>query len=86
MAKKDKSEVWSRAEISSPCVSLCGIHPTAEICTGCYRTMDEILEWGRYTEDHRLKLMSELPSRASRLKQRRGGRNRALKRQTTRGE
>ena len=86
MQKDDKSQVWSRAEVSSPCVHRCGIHPTAQICTGCFRTMDEIMEWSGYTEAHRVQLMAELPTRAGRLKQRRGGRSQALKRRAERGE
>lgn len=74
MGKDDTDAVWKRAEIASPCVKLCGIHPRAKICTGCFRTMEEITQWGRYTHEERAELMAELPERQSLLKQRRGGR------------
>ncbi|WP_035259537.1 DUF1289 domain-containing protein [Actibacterium mucosum] len=67
-------EIWKRDEIASPCVNLCTIHPAERICIGCYRSIDEITEWSRYTPERRAELMEELPNRASRLKKRRGGR------------
>ncbi len=74
-------EVWKRREIASPCIRLCLIHPEAKICTGCYRTGDEIAGWMRMTDDERAALMAELPSRADRLKVRRGGRRGRAERQ-----
>ncbi|UZD92469.1 DUF1289 domain-containing protein [Cognatishimia activa] len=69
-----KKLVWQRAEVSSPCVQICVIHPKEQICAGCYRTVDEITEWGHMSEGERTNLMQELPERAGRLKKRRGGR------------
>lgn len=67
-------EVWERDEIESPCTKVCLIHPQARICTGCYRTMDEISRWGRLTPEARRSLMDELPTRAGQIQRRRGGR------------
>lgn len=67
-------DVWKRAEIESPCVKICQIHPQARICIGCYRTMDEIGRWSRMTPEERRAVMAELPARAPRLARRRGGR------------
>ncbi|MBA84418.1 DUF1289 domain-containing protein [Thalassobius sp. S69A] len=67
-------DVWKRAEIQSPCVNICVIHPAERICTGCLRSIDEITQWSKMTDDQRSALMAELPSRADRLKKRRGGR------------
>ena len=30
-------------DVPSPCIGLCAV--TDEICTGCYRTLDEITAW-----------------------------------------
>ncbi|MEM6693400.1 MAG: DUF1289 domain-containing protein [Pseudomonadota bacterium] len=60
--------------IASPCVRLCGIHPRAGICAGCYRTMDEITAWGQMSQETRRAIIAELPGRAGLLRQRRGGR------------
>ena len=67
-------EVWKRAEIESPCVKVCVIHPEERICAGCYRTIEEIGGWSRMTPEERRRIMGELPDRASRLRVRRGGR------------
>jgi predicted Fe-S protein YdhL (DUF1289 family) len=69
-------KVWTRDEPSSPCVNICVIHRRAQICVGCYRTMDEIAAWGTMPEADRQALMAELHARAQELKKRRGGRAR----------
>lgn len=58
----------------TPCVQICVIHEDTGICTGCWRTRAEIAGWSRMTDAERRALMDTLPSRASRLTQRRGGR------------
>lgn len=67
-------EVWARDEVQSPCVKLCVVHPEERICIGCFRTIDEIATWSRLTPAERLAIMADLPDRAPRLRQRRGGR------------
>ncbi len=67
-------EVWRRDEVQSPCVKLCVIHPEAQICVGCRRSLEEISNWSRMTEAERIAVMTDLPGRAPRLAKRRGGR------------
>jgi len=67
-------DVWKRDEIESPCIKVCVIHPAERLCTGCLRSIDEITNWSRMTPMARRAVMEDLPSRAPRLKQRRGGR------------
>ena len=55
-------EVWTRAEIESPCVKVCVIHPEARICAGCHRTIEEIGGWSRMTSEERRRIMGELPA------------------------
>ena len=74
----EKSRVWRRNEIDSPCIQICVIHPTERICTGCYRSIDEIGAWSRFSDEERAAIMQELPERAPRLKKRRGGRKARL--------
>lgn len=73
-------DVWKRDEIESPCVQICVIHPEARICTGCYRSIEEIGIWSRLSPDARRAVMEDLPDRAELLKKRRGGRAARLKR------
>ena len=72
--------LWKRDEIESPCVQICVVHPETRICTGCYRTIDEITDWSRMTPEARRIIIDDLPARANQLKVRRGGRAARLKR------
>lgn len=76
-------DVWKREEIESPCVKICVVHPEARICTGCYRTIDEITAWGRMSREARREVMTELPARRAKLAVRRGGRAAKLARRST---
>jgi predicted Fe-S protein YdhL (DUF1289 family) len=67
-------DIWKREEVESPCVKICVVHPATRLCTGCYRSIEEIGGWGRMTPDERRAVMAELPSRAGLLTKRRGGR------------
>lgn len=71
---ENSDPVWQRAEIESPCVKLCAIHPVEKICVGCLRTLSEIGAWSRLSPEERRAIMADLPARAPRLGQRRGGR------------
>lgn len=68
------SNVWNRDEPQSPCINICVIHPTAKICTGCLRTMDEIAGWSAMNPTERQGVLDALPERDEYLKKRRGGR------------
>lgn len=70
----DKDRVWKRNEVDSPCVQVCVIHPQERLCTGCLRSIDEISRWSKMAPQERRAIMEELPSRAPRLRKRRGGR------------
>jgi len=66
--------LWKRDEIDSPCVQVCVVHPVERICTGCYRTIDEITRWSKMSPTERQAITAALPGRAPHLKKRRGGR------------
>ncbi|MFL2785673.1 MAG: DUF1289 domain-containing protein [Paracoccaceae bacterium] len=74
------NQIWKRDEIASPCVKICVVHPVERICTGCYRSIDEIGAWSRMSPEERAAIMQELPDRAVSLKKRRGGRAARIKR------
>jgi uncharacterized protein len=73
-AKDVKDEIWMRDEVQSPCIKLCVVHPEERLCVGCFRTIDEIATWSQKTPSERARIMADLPDRAPRLRQRRGGR------------
>ena len=71
-------DIWKRNEVDSPCVNICIIHPRANICTGCFRSIDEISSWSNMSESERKGILKELPNRSSKLRVRRGGRAKRL--------
>lgn len=73
-------EIWKRDEMDSPCIKVCMIHPEEGICTGCYRTLQEIATWSAMSAETRAEIMAALPDRAPRLQKRRGGRAARLRR------
>lgn len=70
-----KDDIWMRNEVESPCVKICVMHPAEGICTGCFRTLDEITRWSRMEAAERAEVLAALPDRAPLLARRRGGRS-----------
>jgi predicted Fe-S protein YdhL (DUF1289 family) len=48
---------------STPCIKICVIDPASGLCEGCGRTLQEIAQWGGFSEAQRLAIMAELPER-----------------------
>jgi predicted Fe-S protein YdhL (DUF1289 family) len=44
----------------TPCISVCKIDKDTRICMGCKRTIDEISNWSRYSDEERNKIMKRL--------------------------
>ena len=51
---------------SSPCVGLCKMqdYGAQPLCSGCLRTLDEIMQWRSMAEDERQRIMAALPARS----------------------
>jgi len=52
----------SEAPVKSPCVSICALDDE-DICIGCYRSGQEITQWGRATEEERRAIMQKVIER-----------------------
>ena len=75
MSKPENTDhIWARAEIDSPCVKTCVIHPESRLCVGCLRSIDEIGAWSGMTPQARQDVMAALPARKDQISKRRGGR------------
>ena len=44
----------------SPCTKNCSLDTSTNICEGCGRTLDEIVEWTRMTDDEKQLVMDRL--------------------------
>ena len=53
--------------VSSPCVGLCKMqdYGAQQLCSGCMRTLDEIMLWRSMAEDERERIMAALPARSA---------------------
>jgi predicted Fe-S protein YdhL (DUF1289 family) len=49
--------------METPCIKVCEIDRTTNVCRGCARTLAEIATWGRMTSLERRRIMDELPAR-----------------------
>ena len=47
----------------SPCIKVCFVDPERQICVGCFRTMEELARWTRYSDDERAAIGDQLPAR-----------------------
>ncbi len=45
--------------LSSPCVAQCKLN-NEDVCVGCHRTLDEIVNWQAYTEQQRATVIERL--------------------------
>lgn len=54
--------------ITTPCVKVCIVDPESNLCLGCFRTLPEIGGWARLSEEEQATLMTELPTRRSRIR------------------
>ena len=52
--------------INSPCVSVCVLNQES-VCTGCYRSGEEISYWGRYNNDQRREVLARARERARKM-------------------
>jgi uncharacterized protein len=60
--------VTKSAVIESPCVRICALDPTSDVCVGCGRTLAEITRWYGMSSDERSRIMAALPQRIETLR------------------
>lgn len=56
------------AAIKTPCIQVCVVDGESGLCLGCYRTLQEVAAWTRFSDNERARLMAELPARRSRIR------------------
>jgi predicted Fe-S protein YdhL (DUF1289 family) len=54
--------------IKTPCVKVCVVDGQSNNCLGCGRTLGEIAQWARFSDDQRDTVMALLPARIEALK------------------
>jgi uncharacterized protein len=53
----------SAAAVPSPCVSTCQMHVENGLCVGCYRTIEEIVVWGKASEQLKRAIWQQIRQR-----------------------
>ncbi|MFN2360068.1 MAG: DUF1289 domain-containing protein [Marinobacter sp.] len=58
MSRKDR--------VASPCVSICALDEN-DVCVGCQRTGDEIMQWPRLTDEERRAVLEKVAEREQKV-------------------
>ena len=51
--------------IKTPCIKVCVVDGESGLCMGCYRRLNEVAGWSRFTDVERDAILAELPDRRS---------------------
>ena len=51
------------ASLNSPCINVCVINAETGQCFGCFRTIDEISDWPKYSSAEKAALLAALEHR-----------------------
>ena len=57
------NNIWAKGQIVSPCISVCQMHVATGLCEGCFRTRNEIAEWGNAGNDAKLEIWARIKQR-----------------------
>ncbi|MEI7969165.1 MAG: DUF1289 domain-containing protein [Betaproteobacteria bacterium] len=52
-------------DVPSPCIDVCAIERGTGLCRGCFRSLDEIANWSRYSAEQKRAVLAALPVRKS---------------------
>lgn len=51
--------------IDSPCIGICRLDSTNQVCIGCFRTLEEIGRWSQMDEGQRLEVLAFVAQRSA---------------------
>jgi predicted Fe-S protein YdhL (DUF1289 family) len=54
--------------IKTPCIKVCVIDGESGLCMGCYRQLNEVAGWARFTDAERDAILADLETRRSRIR------------------
>ena len=49
--------------LPTPCIGICVMHAQTGLCTGCLRTIEEIIDWGLAPEERKRQIWIALEAR-----------------------
>jgi uncharacterized protein len=54
-------------DIASPCNKICILDSAGNLCTGCYRTLDEIAKWSEFSAREKRAVLASLVDRRAKF-------------------
>ena len=51
------------APIKTPCIKVCVVDGESGLCLGCFRRLNEVAGWTRFSDAERDAILAELPER-----------------------
>jgi len=61
----DFDPLRTEGKVPSPCINVCRMHPTNGLCEGCLRTIPEIRQWSKASEDDKRAMWATILQRRS---------------------
>jgi uncharacterized protein len=59
--------VESNSEVQSPCIGVCVVDETSQLCQGCFRTLNEIEGWWNLDNTQKKAVAEDASQRATAL-------------------
>jgi len=53
--------------VPSPCINVCQMDPVNGLCKGCLRTIDEIVAWGKASDEYKRSVWTEIRRREAEI-------------------
>jgi predicted Fe-S protein YdhL (DUF1289 family) len=57
------TEILKPGDVPSPCINFCRLDRSNSICLGCFRNIDEIINWSKYSPAQKQQVLDQLPAR-----------------------
>ena len=57
------SSPLSSASIPSPCINVCRMDPLSQLCSGCFRSLEEIAGWAAAGNAERVAILARVTGR-----------------------
>ena len=57
------SSPLSSASIPSPCINVCRMDPASQLCSGCFRSLEEIAGWAAASDAERVAILARVTHR-----------------------
>lgn len=55
--------------VPSPCINVCTIDEESGLCLGCARSLREVAQWKRMSEEQKQAVINQLPARKQKMRE-----------------